>query len=394
MQPEALWEFRSITDAQIDRSGARIAVVEERTAIQSDSIFTRIVLVSADGKSRKPLNEGNFHESSPRWSPDGTRLAYISDRSGAPRVMIREFATNRDIPLTDGDGGQSLPTWSPDGKWIAFLRFEKEPSSWNPKLPQRPEGAKWGPGETVVTQLRWTFDGRGVLRDGAYRISVAPSTGGPAKVVTPPGYFHTSYLYDPEIAWSGDSSRVIAPAVKSKEGWDNITGGEIYVFPREGGGPVALTSWSGHKALVRTSPDGKHIAFVGYPWKGQTYHVAHLYVADADGSNQRNLTPDWDRDVAAPTWSQDSSTLYFLSDDKGSAQIHSVGLNSPRRQLTDVKNANRRPVVSCFGRYRYDSKLSYPARCAYPSGQSGGHSWRYLVGSQRACGRRLSLCSG
>lgn len=338
MQPEALWEFRSISDAQIDRSGAGIAVVEERTAIQSDSIFTRIVMVSADGKSRKPLNAGDSHESSPRWSPDGRRLAYISDRSGTPRVMIRELATNRDITLTDGEGGQSLPTWSPDGKWIAFLRFEKEPSSWNPKLPQRPEGAKWGPGETVVTQLRWTFDGRGVLRDGAYRISVAPSTGGPAKVVTPPGYFHTSYLYDPEIAWSGDSSRVIAPAVKSKEGWDNITGGEIYAFPRDGSSPVALTSWSGHKALVRISPDGKHIAFVGYPWKGQTYHVAHLYVAGADGSNQRNLTPDWDRDVAAPTWSQDSSTLYFLSDDKGSAQIHSVGLNGPRRQLTDVKN--------------------------------------------------------
>ena len=48
-----------------------------------------------------------------------------------------------------------------------------------------------------------------------------------------------------------------------------------------------------------SSPDGKQIAYVGYPWKGQTYHVAHLYVIDADGSNQRNLTPDWDRDVAS-----------------------------------------------------------------------------------------------
>ena len=141
MQPEAIWEFRSISDSQIDPSGSWIAVVEERTAIQSDSIFTRIVLVSTDGKSRKFLNEGDFHESSPRWSPDGKRLAYVSDKSGTLRVTIRDLATDREITLTDGEGGQSLPTWSPDGKWVAFLRFEAENSSWNPSLPQRPAGA-------------------------------------------------------------------------------------------------------------------------------------------------------------------------------------------------------------------------------------------------------------
>lgn len=337
MQPEAIWEFRALSDPQIDRSGGRIAVVEERADIQSDTHFTRIVLVNTGGPGRKVLNEGNIHESSPRWSPDGKRLAYLCDRSGTTRVMVRDFAANRDIAVTTGADAPSLPTWSPDGKWIAFLRFEKEPSPWNPKLPQRPAGAKWGPPETIVTQIRWAFDGRGVLQNGAHRIFVVPASGGPAKALTPRGYFHTSYLYDPEITWSADSSQVIAPAVKSKEGWDNITGGEIYAFPRDGGSPVALTNWTGHKAFVRASPDGKHISFVGYPWKGQTYHVAHLYVADADGSNQRILTPDWDRDVAAPSWSSDSTTLYFLSDDSGGAQIHSVGLNSPRRQLTDVK---------------------------------------------------------
>lgn len=337
MQPEAVWEFRALSDPQIDRAGGRIAVVEERADIQKDAHFTRIVLVNADGSNRKALNEGDYHEASPRWSADGKRLAYVSDRSGTPQVIVRDLATNRDITVTTGPDGPTLPTWSPDGKWLAFLRFEKEASPWNPKLPQRPAGAKWGPAESIVTQLRWAFDGRGVLQDGAQRIFVAPAAGGPAKALTPHGYFHTSYLYDPEITWSADSTHVISPAVKSKEGWDNISGGEIYAFPRDGGSPVALTNWTGHKAFVRVSPDGKHIAFAGYPWKGQTYHVAHLYVADADGSNQRILTADWDRDVSAPSWSQDSTTLYFVSDDSGSAQVHSVGLNNPRRQLSNIR---------------------------------------------------------
>jgi dipeptidyl aminopeptidase/acylaminoacyl peptidase len=336
LQPEAVWDFRSLSDPQINRAGTRVAAVEERADIQKDAHFTRIILVGADGGDGRALNDGDIHESSPRWSPDGTRLAYVSDRSGGAQLIVRDLATNSDTFVTSGDEGASLPTWSPDGKRIAFLRFVKEPSEWNPKLPQRPEGAKWAAPESVLTKLRWAFDGRGVLQNGAHRIFVVSSAGGDAQAITPPGYFHTSYLYEPEITWSADSSQIIAPAVQSKEGWDNVSGGEIFAFPREKGSPHALTAWSGHKTFVRVSPDGKHIAFVGYPWKGQTYHVARLYVADADGSNQRLLTADWDRDVSSPTWSEDSKTLYFLSDDRGIAQVHTVKLTGKLRQLTQM----------------------------------------------------------
>jgi acylaminoacyl-peptidase len=248
--------------------------------------------------------------------------------------MIRDVVSGRERAVTSGSDGASLPSWSPDGQWLAFFRFVSEPSSWSPRLPAKPKGANWGPPESVITQLRWAFDGRGLLSPGTNRIFVVSVSGGSSRAVTPTGYFHTSYIYEPEITWSPDSTKIISPAVKSREGWDNVSGGEIFSFPRDGGVPVALTAWSGHKTFVRVSPDGKHIAFAGFPWKGQTYHVAKLHVMDADGRNHRVLTSDWDRDVSSPVWSADSQTLYFLSDDRGANQVHRVALNQAQTAVT------------------------------------------------------------
>lgn len=337
LQSEAVWDLHSLADARIDPQGKRIAVVEEWINIQKDARFSHIVVMKSDGSDRRVLNPGDIHESSPRWSEDGMRLAYLSDRSGTSQIVIRDIASGKEHAVTTGPEGASLPTWSPDGQWIAFFRFVPEPSPWNPHLPAKPAGAKWGPPETVATQLRWTFDGRGILKPGASRIFVAPAAGGEAHPVTPPGYFHTSYIYEPEITWTADSRTVISPAVKSREGWDNVSGGEIFAFPREGGEPVALTHWSGHKTSVRVSPDGKHIAFAGYPWKGQTYHVLKLHVMDANGKNDRVLTQEWDRDVTSISWSPDSQALYFLSDDQGSNQGYRVGLNQPQQVVTTGK---------------------------------------------------------
>ena len=334
LKPEAVWDLRGLSDPQIDPSGRTIAYVEDWTDILDDSSYSNIYLIAPDGSHRRVLNSGKFREASPRWSPDGKRLAYLSSRRGKTQLHVRDMSSGADAVITDGAEAPSLPAWSPDGKWIAFLRFHPGAPGWNPELPAKPEGAKWAPQALALTNLRYTFDGAGVLRPGTNRIFAIPAGGGEERQITPEGYFHTSYLFEPELAWSADSHSILSPAVRSKEGWDNYTGGEIFRFPLDGQAPAALTRFSGYKTAVRVSPDGSRIAFSGFAWKGQTYHVSKLHVMDSDGGNLKILTPDWDRDAAAPVWSADSKRISFLSDSEGATNIYAVSLSGVRRDVT------------------------------------------------------------
>lgn len=332
--PESIWNMRSISDPQIHPAGRSIVYVEEWNDPIDDASYGNLQEVSSDGKTRRALTEGKSRNVNPRWSRDGSKLAYISSRGGAAKIRVRVNGTGEDKEIFEGGQPISNLVWSPDGRWLAFLMFAPGQPDWAPAMPPKPQGARWAPAPVAVTQLRWTFDGLGVLKPGANRIFVVPASGGAARAITPDAYYHTSYLYEPELTWSGDSKFVIAPAVRGKDGWSDYSGGEIYAFPVADGIPRPLTNRRGHEALVRVSPDGSSIAFVGYEWKNQTYHIAKLHVMASDGSNLRVLTNDWDRDVASPVWSADSKRIYFLSDDRGSTNLHVAGIDAGRRQLT------------------------------------------------------------
>jgi acylaminoacyl-peptidase len=332
---ESIWRMRGLSAVEIHPDGKSAVVTVDWNDPMTDASYTDLYAVTAGGGARA-LTRGSHRNREARFSRDGSKLAYLSDRGGKTQIIVRDWASGSERALETGTEAPSQIAWSPDGKWIAYFQFVPEAPDWAPAMPAKPDGARWAPDAVAVTKLRWTFDGSGVARPGSSRIFAVSVDGGKPRQISSRPYFHTSYLFEPaELIWSADGSAVIAAAVQGEQdGWGNYQGGELYSFPLAGGKPTPLTEAKGHEALARVSPDGRWLAWSGFPWKHQGYTVTRLYVQPSAGGPARKLTGDWDRDVAAPTWAPDSDSIYHLSDDQGSTNLHRVKLDGTRVAVT------------------------------------------------------------
>jgi dipeptidyl aminopeptidase/acylaminoacyl peptidase len=343
LDTNTIWDMRSVSEPQITKDAKSVIYVLGWSDKMTDQRWTNLWIVSGDGKDERPLTTGAFKDSSPRLSPDGTRLAYLSNRSGKTQIHVRWLDTGQDAQITDSQQTPSNIVWSPDGKWIGYEARVPGKPDWNPKMPEKPAGAKWADPPIIVTKLRWRENGVGLIPPGYSQIFAIPSTGGTPKQVSSGDYNHNG-----TFAWSGDGKWIYASTNRIPDAEYSLEGGDIYAYSVDDGTVKQLTTRKGPDSDPVPSPGGKKIAYIGHDWKFQSYTVNHLYVMDADGKNSKNLTASLDRDVRAPHWSWDGKTLYFLVDDRGNTQLYSADPESGAvkevtkgvQQLSDFSLAN------------------------------------------------------
>jgi dipeptidyl aminopeptidase/acylaminoacyl peptidase len=343
LDTNTIWDIRSVADPQITKDAKSVIYVLGWSDKMTDQRWTNLWIVSGDGKDERPLTTGAFKDSEPRLSPDGTRLAYLSNRSGKTQIHVRWLDSSQEAQITDLQQAPSNLVWSPDGKWIGYEARVPGKPDWNPKMPEKPAGAKWADPPIIVTKLRWRENGVGLIQPGYSQIFAIPSTGGTPKQVSSGDYNHNG-----TFAWSSDAKWIYASTNRIPDAEYSLEGGDIYAYSVDDGSVKQLTTRKGPDSDPVPSPGGKKIAYLGHDWKFQSYTVNHLYVMDADGKNTKNLTASLDRDVRAPHWSWDGKTLYFLVDDHGNTQLYSADPESGEvkeltkgvQQLSDFSLAN------------------------------------------------------
>jgi Tol biopolymer transport system component len=162
---EDFWAWRTASDPRISPDGQWIVYVESWSDRAADARFANLWIVSGDGKTRKPLTEGNWRDDSPRWSGDSVRIAWLSHRDGKTQIRTKKVESGPEAEVATGGRTPLNIAVSPEGNAVAFTA----------RVPARAQAPAWAP-PTILPRLRQT---------GSYlQIFVAPVAGGEVKQVS------------------------------------------------------------------------------------------------------------------------------------------------------------------------------------------------------------------
>ena len=324
-----LFNLEVATDPQISPDGRTVAYVRKSNDIMTDKARQTIWLIDVASGQQRPLEAGSGSYFSPRWSPDGTRLAFVAAEGGAPQLFVRWMAGGTNARITGLPDSPDTIAWSPDGRRIAYSMFVPDEGMRLGSAPPKPEGAKWADPLEVINAVTYRFDGAGYFKPGYTQIFWVPADGGAPTQLT----FGATSAGGGQIAWTPDSRSVLFSANMSQNWERELNESEIFRVGVNGGTPVALTSRKGPDGAPAVSPDGRLIAYIGIDDDGRAARDLKLSVMNIDGSGKRVLTANLDRSVGSPTWSADSRSIYVLYDEHGSNRVARVGLDGSVRDV-------------------------------------------------------------
>ncbi|MFN4357919.1 S9 family peptidase [Sphingopyxis alaskensis] len=324
-----LFDLAIAADPQISPDGRHIAYVRRANDIMTDRAVSSIWLIDTATGRETPLAGQDGPAFSPRWSPDGSRLAYVSAAGGSAQLWVRWMDGGEAVRLTGLPTSPSSLSWAPDGRSIAYTMLVKDEGARLGSAPaNKPEGAKWAEPLDVRTLLTYRADGQGYVEPGFEKIFLIPATGGAPRQLTF-GPYHDGG----PLSWSRDGRTLYFSANRQAEWETDPLESEIHALDVASGAIATLTDRNGPDANPLVSPDGRLIAYLGFDDALRAYEQTELYVMNRDGSGRRRIAANWDYSVDAVQWGADSRSLYVQYDDHGETKVARVTLDGSVRDV-------------------------------------------------------------
>jgi dipeptidyl aminopeptidase/acylaminoacyl peptidase len=316
---------------------------------EDDGLHSALWLADLDTGSTRQLTNGEAIDSQPAWSPDGSRLAYLSTRDGKPQVYILDLGGGDPRKLTNEERGATSPIWSPDGRRIVYVgevaidtHLVPSETAWLEEHPKAAE--KGGPKLRHITSLKYRFDARGYIEGNGHLFLIDAGGGEPRQLTEGP-------QDDGQPAWSPDGTEIAFLSDRSEDAeghwsmaiWSvNVESGDARRLTRETLGPFTHgVSWS---------PDGGSLVFLSAAdISREPYGDPHLWMVSREGGDERDISATLDRPslsllatdfvyaaMSRPAWSADGTTVYFPVSDRGNQHLYAIDVPSgATRRVTE-----------------------------------------------------------
>lgn len=324
-----LFNLSAASDAQISPDGRKVAYVRKSADVMTDRARSAIWIIDVASGEQRPLVAGSGDHFSPRWSPDGKRLAYASTAEGdSPQLFVRWMDTGQTVRVTGLPDSPQAIAWSPDGKRLAYLMTVPDEGAKLGTAPPKPEGANWAKPLEVIDKVTYRADGAGYIKAGFDHIFMVDADGGAPRQLTF-GAFH-----DGAPEWTHDGRSILFSAVR-KPDWElKPLNSEIYRLDISSGAITPLTTRDGPDASPVASPDGRWIAYLGFDDHKKGFGQNNLYVMNANGGAPRQVAPGLDRSFDRVEWTPDSRALVGSYEEGGSVTVARIGLDGSVRPIT------------------------------------------------------------
>ncbi len=310
-----MMKLRRLADPAVSPDGHWVAYQATQVELPSGARNTDLYLVPVAGGEPRRLTSHPKSDSRPRFSPDGKRLGFLSNRDGSSQVHVLDLAGGEPVK------GTSLPNGVDAFLWIdaetVLATSEVWPAGQEPK--EKPASSARVYDELLFRHWDTWEDGKRT------HLFVASIGGEPARDLTPgdrdvPPFSlggPDDYGVSPdgqEICFSRNDDKVLATS----------TNADLYVVPVRGGEPKRIAANPGYDGSCRYSPDGSLIAFRAQMRAGYESDRWRLLVYDRRSGAVRNLTEAFDRHAGEPAWSADSKALIFSAEEEGHSPLFAV----------------------------------------------------------------------
>ncbi|MBV8820002.1 MAG: S9 family peptidase, partial [Acidobacteriaceae bacterium] len=319
----SLAKLARVSDPQFSPDGRSIVVVVSRPNYEDDRFDANLILVDVASHHWRALTSNRRGVSSPRWSPDGSHLAFLANAAdNKPQIFSMPMSGGDAVQVTKSPTGVQQFAWSPDGSRFAFAASDEPKKKTGEE--RHNDAFEVGDDDYLVhsaalpTHL-WIVSSQGDearrLTSGAWTLPISHPPSSPAS----------------PLAWSPDGKSIAIVKIATPHSGDSDQSA-VQILDIDSGAMKAVTGRTHNEGYPSFSPDGKTLIY-WYPRDGAGRNVNEIHVVPITGGDGVSVTRALDRNVMRAIWMQDGKTLLVGANDGTSVGLWTQPLQGDAKRI-------------------------------------------------------------